>query len=350
MYIETEDVIFETFFQHAQIEITGKCNMRCEHCRAWDEAKINMPLEKVEKIISFATRNADSSFRLTISGGEPFIHPNLVEIVSLAKQLGVEDIIITTNGSLVNQEKIAKLEELNIRNLCIQVSLDSINADTHDKFRGFRGAFDRAVNCIKLVSDSKLVSSLRATITPTTLPEVESLVEFAHDLGVRRVGIGSVIPVGAGSSKSLLLSPDQKKLFLETLARCKRTYTGLDVTTEDPLKFVIHDTPWEYGDFDISSDDFFGGCTAGISGFNANSEGVLTPCAVLLRPIVDVTDLSVDDIKEQYQLSPIVRELVERNLKDKCGNCSFKRLCGGCRAVAYGNYGDYMKQDATCWL
>lgn len=56
MLIETDTSIYETFFHHAQIEITGCCNMNCEHCRANMEKKIFMPLDKIEKILFFSKK------------------------------------------------------------------------------------------------------------------------------------------------------------------------------------------------------------------------------------------------------------------------------------------------------
>ena len=79
MLVETKEAIFESYFQHAQVEITGYCNMRCEHCRAYEEENRNMNLSLYTKILDFIELNRAEDFRLTISGGEPFINKNIVE-------------------------------------------------------------------------------------------------------------------------------------------------------------------------------------------------------------------------------------------------------------------------------
>jgi len=350
MLIETSDVIYETFFQHAQLEITGRCNMRCEHCRAWNEKRIDMPLRTVKKILEFATSNSESDFRLTISGGEPFLHHDLVDIIYLAKEMRVENVIITTNGSLVTNQKIAELESVGLNNLCIQVSIDSIDPQRHDTFRSYKGAFEKAVDCLKRVTQSKLIASSRATVTPTTLNEVEKIVQLAKICGATRVGIGSVIPVGKGSiNKELLMTSTQKKKFLEIVSGCKKKYTEINVTTEDPLKFAIPGKIWDYGNFDYTNSAFFGGCTAGVTGFNADNEGTITPCATLLKPIVNVQNKTTEEILKEYTSSEIIRNLIARKFSGKCGKCKLRRLCGGCRAVAEGTSGDYLSSDITCW-
>lgn len=353
MIFELEDVAYESYLQHAQIEITGFCNMNCKHCRASEEKGTDLSLREIDKVLEFIQHNREDDFRITISGGEPFIHPKLVEIISMIKERGIEDIIITSNGSLITKEVLDKLNALEIKNLCIQLSLDSVNSKTHDEFRQYIGAFDGVKSAIKLIKPySHIKVSLRMTVTHNTLNEVGRMIDCAYKFGVERVGIGAVIPVGAGESGELTLNSKEKKEFLELMAKKKVEYEGkLDVTTEDPLKFAIDNTPWEFcdGNCDIG-DDFFGGCTAGITGFNVNAEGLVTPCAVLFEPILNINDYEdVVSITKAYENSSVIKKLITRKYSGKCGTCKLNRICGGCRATAKGLTNDYMGSDITCW-
>lgn len=354
MIFDLKDVAYETYLQHAQIEVTGICNMRCKHCRAADEKGTNLSLKQIGKILEFIDYNKEEDFRITISGGEPFIHPKLVEIIALIKSKGIEDIIITSNASLITDEKIRQLNDLNIENLCIQLSLDSIYPETHDKFRNYKGAYDGVISAINIIKKyDKVKVSLRMTVTHKTYKEVETMIDTAYKLGVERIGIGSVIPVGAGQGGKLTLSSLEKKEFLETMAKKKLEYAEkLDVTTEDPLKFAITNTPWEFCEADCDiGEDFFGGCTAGITGFNVNAEGIVTPCAVLFEPIFNINDYdNVLDMTRAYESSAVIKKLITRKFYGKCGTCKLNRICGGCRATAKGLTGDYMGSDATCWI
>lgn len=353
MRFELEDAIYESYLQHAQIEITGCCNMHCKHCRAADEASKHLTMEEINKILNFINKNREENFRITVSGGEPFIHPQLVEIIENIKNNGIEDIIITSNASLITDEKLKALDDLKIKNFCIQVSLDSVVPEKHDEFRGFKGAYDGAIKILKKIGEyDNIKSSIRMTVTHDTLHEVERMIDMAFEMGVERVGIGAVIPVGAGGSGSLTLSKDEKKEFLELLARKKKELGDkLDVTTEDPLKFNVKDSPWNYCEPGCVVDkSFFGGCTAGVTGFNVNAEGVVTPCAVLFEPIINIHDYdTVDEMTKAYENSEIVRNLMTRNFEGKCGKCPMNRICGGCRATAKGLTGNYMGSDITCW-
>lgn len=350
MLIETEESIYEVSFQHCQIEITGRCNMACRHCRAYNEARVDMSLDAVGRALAFAAANSDEDFRLTVSGGEPFLDPDLIRIVGMAQEEGIEDIIVTTNGSLVTQEKLRELKSLGVRNLCLQVSVDSISADKHDAFRRSKGAFTKAIRSIRETASSGLTASLRATVTPETIGEISGLVRLAKECGAIRVGVSSVIPAGRGAmNKDLMMTPEKKRRFLEELSRCKLEYPEIDVTTEDPLKFALERSVWDYGPFDYHDPGFFGGCSAGVTGFNVDCEGTITPCAVLLKPIVNVAGKTAKEILDAYVDSQIVRDLIGKKFKGKCAKCDLRRLCGGCRAVADGVSGDYLGPDVTCW-
>lgn len=360
MIIETPHVIYETFLEVIQFEITGRCNMKCQHCRAWQDPRKDLTLNDIEKILDFALPEAYPEMCFTISGGEPFLHPQIFEILKFIKRK-VDDTkkiihyaVITTNGSLLTEEKIKRLENLGFRELYVQVSIDSVNPEKHNSFRSFSNAFEKATKAVKLLAKSKLVTSIRATITPYTLhtlSEIENLILFAINCGAKRIGFGSVIPTGKGRlNKQLVLTPSKKKLLLEKITECKQKYSSkIRVSTEDPLKFAVCTKIWDFGDFDFQSPSFLGGCSAGIITINVLSDGTITPCSMLLKPIVNIKNKTSKEILKAYTSSEVIHNLIERKIKGKCHVCDLKRLCGGCRAAAEGISGDYLAEDPTCW-
>src|SRR4030042_2005467 len=141
MIIETPRAKYEVFLEQIQFEITGRCNMKCEHCRAWKDPQKDLTIDMIERILEFVIPEARSGMRFTISGGEPFLHPQLFEILELIKRK-IDDskkiihhVVITTNGYLVTEEKIKRLEKIGFRKLYVQVSIDSIDPRKHDSFR-----------------------------------------------------------------------------------------------------------------------------------------------------------------------------------------------------------------------
>lgn len=353
MKIELEKEILEIYFDHIQIEVTGNCNMNCEHCRAANEPRKFIKISEIEKILKFISKVKSENFRIVLSGGEPFLHPQLIEILNLIKKYGIEQIAITTNASLIKNETLKKLNNLNFKNFIIQVSLDSIDEKIHDKFRKYPGAFKKCLNVLKEIKKyQNLVPSIRMTITPETLNQVENMIDFAVEQGVKIIGIGSVIPFGKALDRRYDLSPSEKKQFFQIMSDKHKQFNGkIDVTSEDPLKFLIKDSAWKYENLNYDVDEcFFGGCTAGVSTMNISSDGSITPCAMIEDKILNINDYEdINDIIKYYSESEVIKKLLERNFDGPCGKCKFKQICGGCRAQAKAHTNNLYGSDLSCW-
>lgn len=352
MLIKTENCIYDIGFQHCQIEITGKCNMRCKHCRAWEEARVDLSMTDINNLLDFFVAEERGEQRITVSGGEPFLNKNIIDIIDLIHKKGVNNIIITTNASMVTEEDIKKLEDLSVPNLSIQVSLDSHIEAEHDEFRGYKGAYKAAIKLLeRCAKSSNLVSSMRVSVTPDRIDQVEDMVNLALKIGCQRIGLGSIIPVGRASDRKLCMNASQKKEFIGKISELRKKYPHMDITTEDPLKFACGDfTTWDIGEgIDIHSEATIGGCTAGITGFNVSSDGNITPCAVFLENVTNIIGKTPKDIHKAYEESILIKDLLKRDFDGKCGKCELKRICGGCRATAHGMTGSYKASDTTCW-
>lgn len=353
MYIELENEIFETKLELVQIEVTGFCNMHCKHCRASNQPQKMISKEQMEKILSFINKVKADDFKLTFSGGEPFLNKNLYEYLKMAKENGLEQIVITTNASLVTDDWLKKLNDLKLKFLCIQVSIDSIDETSHDNFRGYPGAFKKCGEVLDKINNyDNIYSSIRMTITPDTIGEIDNMIEFALSKKVKILGIGSVIPFGKAQDGHLSLKPDQKKYFMQLISDLNNKYKDkLEIVTEDPLKFLrLYEQKDEQLNIDLLDACKFGGCTAGISSININSDGVITPCSMMEEEIVNINDCKdANDIIKGYENSEIIKKLFSKKYSGKCGTCPLKKLCGGCRAAAKAYTGDIMGSDLSCW-
>ncbi len=343
---------YEVFLQHVQFEVTGKCNMRCQHCRAWNEPKKELSLDVIKNILDFVSAESEEGFGVTISGGEPFIRKDLEEIVRLVASSSSNLMAITTNGSLCSEKKLKKV--LNAKgdvHTIIQVSLDSVNAEDHNYFRGYSLAYARALLSLKRAQDLGLSTAIRATIRKGQVHSMEALVHLAHKLNIGTISFGTVVPFGRATGNSLGMTSFEKKEFLLEVTRLKKDFIStIQVDTEDPIKLSLRcDDVWDFSDVDADDDLSFGGCTAGITTFNVTSDGIITPCAVLPCKILDANGKQPSSLKEEYEQSQTVKELLSRKLKGKCGSCRLKRICGGCRAIPFALTGELMGEDSTCW-
>ena len=177
---------------NAVLEITSRCNLRCEFCWLWGEsgvgkkyAKEEMSTEEVKNVIDSLPATC---YLVYIAGGEPFIRKDILEIIKYTKSKGTM-VNLTTNGMLIG--KMSKgiiesgLDQINI-------SVDGMK-ETHDSIRG-RGSFDKVMeNTRKLIEEKKLRGSkrpiikLNTTISTLNYSNLVPMMELASDIGVDRL-------------------------------------------------------------------------------------------------------------------------------------------------------------------
>ena len=91
---------------------------------------------------------------------------------------------------------------------------------------------------------------------------------------------------------------------------------------------------------------YIGGCGAGRCYCAIQPNGDITPCVFM--PIV-VGNVRRDDFLDVWENCDVFRQLRDRSTyKENCVSCDYKYYCGGCRARAYGYFGDYLGADPGC--
>lgn len=351
MEVETESAIYDIELGPIQIEITGRCNMNCAHCRASEMPKEDMPLDEILKIVRFARMYSPNYKEITISGGEPLLHGEFRKVICELRKNGADFLTITTNGSLITEDLLDFFESLKFERLMLSVSVDSVNPKEHDAFRKYNSAFEKATTALRMISsrnNEKLVPSMKTVVMPHTIDEMAARVAMADGLGCKRVSFTSVIYSGKAKTESnMWMTGTQKKQFLENIYHLKKEYPHINVTTNDPLKCIIRGMSDEpASDSEIVMD----GCPAATVSFNVNSDGVMTPCSLLNVPMMNTFELTVEEIAEKYRNNEITKMFLDMDLHGKCSNCSKKYLCCGCRARAFAYTGDIMGEDPECWI
>lgn len=157
--------------------INRGCNLRCSFCDLWDNPE-NMPLSRVLTLLEQAAGIGTKT--LVITGGEPFIHPDLFTVVKRARALGMA-VNITTNGTLIEK----RWEELRASGVnSLSVSLDGLS-ETHDRLRGQAGAFKRSMKGIRALREGapEIALSVYFTANRENIGELVPVYELACELG-----------------------------------------------------------------------------------------------------------------------------------------------------------------------
>lgn len=152
--INPKDKIVSDFPLHLDIETTGRCNLMCKHCFRFSRRTNvgDMDFELFKKIIDEGKKH--NLFAVNLSWmGEPFLHPEIINMINYTKLNGIIDTIINTNGTLLNKEMSEKI--LNDGNVdTIIFSMDSITKETYNRVK-FGSDFDLVNRNINYLIESK---------------------------------------------------------------------------------------------------------------------------------------------------------------------------------------------------
>jgi MoaA/NifB/PqqE/SkfB family radical SAM enzyme len=112
----------------AQIVPMRRCNLSCAYCNEYDDVSKPVPLDEMVRRIDHLARLGTSI--ITISGGEPLLHPDLDEIIARIRHHGRMAGMIT-NGYLLMPERIQRLNKAGLDHL--QISIDNVQPDEISK-------------------------------------------------------------------------------------------------------------------------------------------------------------------------------------------------------------------------
>jgi molybdenum cofactor biosynthesis enzyme MoaA len=169
--------------KRCEMILTNACNFHCTYCQGLPPL-INkaMTLEEIRAGLTYWIKNRAENIRF--SGGEPTLHPNLLDAVRLCKEAGVARIGLTSNGS--NQPACyRRLIEAGVSD--ISISLDACTAEEGDRLAGnLRGVWQRVVENIREMA--KIIPMIVNVVydASNSAKSVDTIL-FAHELGVKDI-------------------------------------------------------------------------------------------------------------------------------------------------------------------
>lgn len=328
--------------------LTRLCNEACRHCyldagpRA-DRAGELSTSECLETIAQLAELAPGAL--LIFTGGEPLLRRDLPDLARAARAAGLT-VVVGTNGLLLTPPRLGALRDAGVQGVAL--SLDSLDPEAHDAFRGRRGAWAATVAGIENLKACAFPFVLQTTLSRANRGELERLVAFAAEAGARAHNLYFLVPSGRGHAFGSDLSAEE---YEAVLAEIRRLQEGLaDGRLLLGVKCAPHyqrllwqespGSPYRRGFADG------GACPAGTHYLGIRPNGDVTPCPYL--PVYG-GNLRDRPLAEIWSGSEVFRRLRERGaLGGRCGACEFRLLCGGCRARAFGSSGDLMGEDPCC--
>ncbi len=270
--------------------VTNRCNSRCKTCNIWKNPvhpAEELKLDEIEKIF----KSIGKLYFLNLSGGEPFLRTDIVDIIRLSQRYMTPNLVhIPSNGLLTDTiEKRVKeiLESISSKTyLTIKFSLDGIG-DAHDEVRGVKGNFAKMTETYSRLSKLKeqypnFHLGFNTITSKFNLDKLDNIAEYARSLNP-----DSYVTEVAENRAELFNVPDDITPDAETyknLILQFRESTKQNLKSRRSISKYTEASRLVYYDYVVK---ILGEkrqvlpCYAGLSNAHLNPYGEVWPCCIL---------------------------------------------------------------------
>lgn len=331
-------------------EITRSCVLNCVHCRAASRFGPYPNELSTEECFKFLDDVASFSNPIMIlTGGEPMMRDDIFDVAAYGTKIGLR-MVMAPCGIYITDETAEKIKNSGIKRLSF--SIDGVDAESHDKFRGVPGAYESVIKAIEISKKHGLEFQVNTTITKHNLHDLPKILENVIKLGAVAHHPFLLVPTGrAATMKDQEISPEDYEKTLKWFCEMRE---------EVPIQFKPTCAPHYYRIFrqyekekgvtvtpeTHGMDAMTKGCMGGQSFAFVSNTGKVQICGFL--------DVECGDIKEEpfskiWDTSKVFQEMrAWDDYNGRCGYCEYKWVCGGCRARAYAFTGNYLDEEPFC--
>ncbi|WP_407899911.1 nif11-class peptide radical SAM maturase 3 [Scytonema sp. NUACC26] len=326
---------------YAVWEITLKCNLACNHCGSRAGQARTKELS-TEEALDVVRQLAEVGIKeVTLIGGEAFMRPDWLEIAQAITQAGMI-CGMTTGGFGISLETARRMKQAGIA--AVSISVDGGTAETHDRLRGKKGAWQSAFKTMSHFQEVGIYFGCNTQINRLSAPKFPLIYEQIRDAGARAWQIQLTVPMGnAADNADILLQPYELLDLYPMLARVTkranregvRVQPGNNIGYYGPYERLMRGGGNEWG--------FWQGCGAGLSTLGLEADGAIKGCPSLPTAAYtggNIRNRSLREIIEQteelrFNLGADTPQGTE-HLWGFCKTCEFAQLCrGGCTWTAH---------------
>jgi len=341
--------------------LVRRCNLKCKHCYSIS-GDVDFPGELNTSQI-FGVMDDLKDFNvpvLILSGGEPLLRPDIFDISKRAKDMGFY-VGLSSNGTMITRDNIGKIAEIGYNYL--GVSLDGIG-ETNDSFRGKKGAFDEALNGIRLARDEGIKVGMRFTATMDNIHQLDEMLKLMETEDIDKFYLSHLSYAGRGNKNRqddaahLTTRTMMDRLFKVAYEDAKNGGNKEFVTGNNDadgvylLMWVKENFPERYEEL-CTSLVSWGGNSTGVNVANIDNLGDVHPDTMWWHyKIGNVKERKFGDIWQDVS-DPVMAGLKKspRVIKGRCGKCQHFDICGGnTRVRAMQLTGDPWDEDPACYL
>jgi radical SAM protein with 4Fe4S-binding SPASM domain len=293
----------------AMVEIADRCNESCVHCYQVQGQKGELSTAELKAI--FAELAELGVLLLTISGGEPTLRKDFLELVRYARELRFA-VKIYTNGTNISRELAQELGRLAVQEA--QISLYSDRAELHDRVTRVPGSFDKTVAAARYLIEAGVKVVLKSPLMRANAERVQEYAQFVTGLGAEYSLDRNLVLREDGSAE-----PRQVWIDAHEYVSISRQLAKPKPSHEVPLGARP--------------------CAACTQNVHIEANGELRPCALWSVPTGHALRDGVANAWQKNEQALAIRELNWGSLP-ACRRCDLRSYCSRCFAQAQLEVGD----------
>lgn len=332
-----EKSLFTTGFSKlpvlSELALTYDCNLKCRFCYAGCNCTVNpagsdkeMSLRDFKATIKTIYEEAKVP-SISFTGGEPTLRPELLlECIAYARELGMR-VNLISNGTRIDQKFAEKLTAAGLDS--VQISIEGVTAEIHDKIVQSQGAFAKSINAVKIFRELGIHVHTNTTLNRLNAKECLTLPAFIKNtLQLERFSMNLIIPAGSGVVNSELVIPYSEvgEIVLSIQKESKKH--GVEFMWYSPIPMCMFNT--------ITNELGNKGCAACDGLISVAPNGDILPCASYDQPVGNLRKSSFSKIWKGTEAS-FFRD--KKFAHEICRQCDSFAVCNGACPLYWRNTG-----------
>lgn len=377
-------------------ESTRACLLACRHCRAEampaplpGELSTDEATAFIDTLVTFGQPYPV----LIFTGGDVMMRPDLFELASHAKSLGIPIGMAPSVTPRLTVEARRRMQDVGVKT--VSISLDGASAETHDRVRGIPGHFEQTVQALRDLVNDGFDVQVNTVVMGENVGELPAVAELLVQIGVKIWEVFFLIQVGRGRSSAsvtelpprstedvchflydaskygIIVRTVEAPFFRRVVIARKSAEEEAEsepqekaVTRHDRHAYGVGHTP-QSSPLDTGSlyrllaDDLqlrlgaarspsraqTSGTRDGKGIVFVSHDGTVYPAGFLPVPLGNIRDTALSTI---YRENPLLQQIRASKFQGRCGMCEYQDLCGGSRSRAFAHTGDALATDPAC--
>lgn len=325
----------------AYVEITSKCNLKCPYC--YNNSSTNnfeLDFEVIKKIVDELSEK--NIHNIAISGGEPFLHKRINEIIDYCIEKKVRPNIISNLSQLSLQD----IEKLLKKDVNLQITFDGSDEKTHSLTRGI-GIFQKNIDAVEKAIELNKIDSIiiRYNVHKLNYQCIEEFINLMDKYNIKNLLFSFVKGIGRGKNweyvcdnkKDVLIISD----IINSLNKLSEKYPHISLSYGKPDE-SLGCAFYADGEIECVPRIDYNGRTFLCQLFDGDS-----------NTLGNVRNCSLTKILVSSQTIDMLKRIQNRkvNRNGECLACPIKEYClGGCPAIIYQNNFELFNNDGQCYL